>query len=117
VVTRLQPTDMLAVIRALPRGSAAITRNLPGRLRAALQRLKADKSIVILDTDKNLGLVADDTVSYIQHCEDELARTHTRLPWSSSSATTSVFLAALCDSSSSGLLQVSLAHAKPRIFT
>lgn len=72
-------SDMLAVIRALPRGSAAITRNLPGRLRAALQRLKADKSIVILDTDKNLGLVADDTVSYIQHCEDELARTHTRL--------------------------------------
>eukprot|EP01043_Picozoa_sp_COSAG02_P087034 COSAG02_NODE_24380_length_690_cov_0.915398_2_plen_87_part_00 len=38
-----------------------------------------DKSIVIIDTDKNLGLAADDRANYMQHCLDELARTHARL--------------------------------------
>eukprot|EP01046_Picozoa_sp_COSAG06_P047780 COSAG06_NODE_7015_length_2672_cov_11.344988_2_plen_299_part_00 len=69
---------MLAVVRSVNMERA--THNLPGRLRTTLWWLRSDRSIVIIDTDKNLGLVADDTASYCQHCLDELARTHTRVP-------------------------------------
>jgi hypothetical protein len=73
-------SDMLAAVRSLP--TTGVHHNLSRRHVDALNRLIADKTIIIIDTDKNLGPAADDAASYRQNCLDELARTHTRMPQS-----------------------------------
>ena len=50
--------------------------NLSRRHRDALRRLLLRRDIVILDADKNLGLVVLDAADYQARCIDELGKTH-----------------------------------------